>query len=356
MNFTDGMLAAHEAILQFDTDAYLLGLGVSYPGGADGTTKGLGEKYPTRVLDVPVSELAVTGMAVGMAASGLRPIIHHGRVEFALLAADQIITQASKWNVMFGNNYPCPLVSRICVGRQWGNGPQHTSGLHSMFLQTTNLDIYIPATPEGAYLALMEASGSNDPSVILEHRWLYKTKEEFLPISKEELSRSSFDRNGVVYGLGNDFTILTYADGLLESLNAIIKISDAGINGEVICLERFRPDRSIPEGLLKIINEAKQLILFETSPFEFGVLSGLISRLPKNNANLKVLAPQFKSCGTSTLQTKNYYPNYFDIVGSINEIFDLKIKCEVPDFNYLNNAPAFDYSDEKILALNKRRI
>ena len=95
ISYTEAIAEAHRSGLENHPKSYIIGLGVNYPNGADGTTKGLAEAYPQRVLDCPVSESAVTGMCVGMATMGFNTIVHHGRVEFALLAMDQILTQAA---------------------------------------------------------------------------------------------------------------------------------------------------------------------------------------------------------------------------------------------------------------------
>ena len=104
INFINAINNAHKEGLEGNPDSYIIGLGVNYSNGADGTTKDLARLYPNNVLDTPVSESAVTGMCVGMATMGLNPIVHHGRVEFALYAMDQILTQAAKWNYMFGGD------------------------------------------------------------------------------------------------------------------------------------------------------------------------------------------------------------------------------------------------------------
>src|SRR5690349_14753786 len=107
LTFTQAIREATALAMQRDIRVHVMGLGVTYRGGADGTTDRLIDEFPGRVHDIPCSENAATGLCVGSAVSGLRPIIHHGRVEFALYAADQIFTQAAKWNYMFGGNYPC---------------------------------------------------------------------------------------------------------------------------------------------------------------------------------------------------------------------------------------------------------
>src|SRR5204863_9560721 len=106
LNFTEAICETTKDILATNDDVHIIGLGVDYKNGADGTTAGLAESYPEKVHDVPCSEAAMTAMAVGAAAMGLRPIVHHGRVEFAMFAMDAILTQAAKWNYMFGGDYP----------------------------------------------------------------------------------------------------------------------------------------------------------------------------------------------------------------------------------------------------------
>ena len=348
MNFVEAIRFAHHRILQNNPESLILGLGVNYPNGADGTTKGLSQEFPGRVLDTPTSELAVTGAAVGMASQGLRPIVHHGRVEFAMLAFDQILTQASRWNFMFGGSYDCPVVLRICIGRQWGNGPQHTANYHSIFMQSPGLDIYIPATPKDAYKALIASSHSQHPAVMLEHRWLYRTKEEF---SMDESALSGFPFASV-YGEGEDFTILTYADGLTDSLKAFEFCSAAGVLGKVICFKFFSGQRRFPSKLRGLLGSLKNVLLVDSAPFEFGLLSGVLSHLKIANIlcdthDIKVVCPPFQACPTSPKLVGEYYPNASKIVRTIKEYgFNLP---EYPphSFDQLHLAPEMDFTSFK---------
>lgn len=352
MKFTDAILNAHDKVLGASRNSIIIGLGVSYPNGADGTTKGLADKYPGQLLDVPVSELSFTGMAVGMAASGMRPLVHHGRVEFAMLAFEQIITQASKWNYMFGGTYPCPFSSRICVGRQWGNGPQHTSGLHSIFLQTTCLEVYIPSTPQSAYSAILEMSSSDNPSVMLEHRWLYKTSEV--------VQEDAVPRSGVEYKLGDDFTIITYADGLIESLKAIEFLSDVGILGRVLSVERFPADRIVPKVVKESLFAGHNVYVLDVLPYEYGPMSGLVANAFRDQCGIEIRQPKiisaaFEANPTSTLLTKNYYPTFYNVIKEIADKLPFTAHKEIapPDFNYLNTAPSYDFSSDFVRSLEK---
>ena len=146
--------ALHEAIEQAmaaDPRVYVMGLGVPDPRGIFGTTVGLAERFGAdRVLDMPTSENAMTGIAIGSALVGNRPILTHQRMDFALLSMDQIVNNAAKWRYMFGGQLNVPMVIRLIVGRGWGQGPQHSQSLQSWFAHIPGLKVVMPATPYDA--------------------------------------------------------------------------------------------------------------------------------------------------------------------------------------------------------------
>src|SRR5215471_9745830 len=125
--------AMHECMGRNES-VQLLGLGVDDPAAVFGSTRGLKEKYGSdRVFDIPISEAAVMGVAIGAALRGMRPIIAHLRLEFALLATDQIVNQAAKWRFLFGERARVPVTVRMVVGRGWGQSPQHAQSLHAWY-------------------------------------------------------------------------------------------------------------------------------------------------------------------------------------------------------------------------------
>ena len=213
INYTDAISKAHYQGLAQNKKSYIIGLGVNYANGADGTTKGLAAEFPERVLDCPVSESAVTGMCVGMATMGFNTIVHHGRVEFALLAMDQILTQAAKWDYMFGGGYPCRFSARMNIGRQWGNGPQHTSSYNSLFANTPGISILWPSRPSEAYQFTRYIHTTMSPAIQMEHRWLFKTTDVI-----DEAHNSNYLQTAAIYGDCSDIVILTYGDSLVEAL------------------------------------------------------------------------------------------------------------------------------------------
>lgn len=343
MNFIEATQLAHRELLASSSRNFILGLGVNYPNGADGSTKGLAAEFPQQVLDSPTSELALSGCAVGMASQGLRPIVHHGRVEFSLLALDQILTQASRWEAMFGGNYPCPVTFRICIGRQWGNGPQHTANYHSIFLQSPGLTVYIPSTPLDIYRAIKDSNTIDGPAVILEHRWLYKTTQTF-PVAPVQCHLPSCTS----YGTGTDYSILTYGDGLIDSLMSHAYLQTQGICGKVLCIKKFSQSANPGKIFDEISQACGRIVFVDTAPFRFGLLAGMLGGgIASGSAILprqaKVVAPPFVACPTSPLLVEEYYPNVRKIVSALNECGLKAALPKSPSFDELNMAPSFSF-------------
>ncbi len=334
LKYTEAFREATHQLLAEDPDVFVIGLGVSYKNGADGTTAGLSDVYPNRVLDVPVSEHAFTGMAVGAAISGLRPIIHHGRVEFALLAADQIFTQAAKWNYMFGGGNPVPVVLRIAVGRQWGNGPQHTQALYGLFGSVPGLKVVIPSTPKMAKGLLVSAVRDPNPVVILEPRWLYQTRQEVPePLYGEPLDTAQIVREG------NKLTVVAYGDGFVSALEACGLIDDDA-DVELIDIVSINPIDH--ETIGRSLRKTGRLLCVDTTHSSFSIGADVVAHAA--TAGLLREAPVMLSCPgvpcpTSTALTEAFYPTKADIANAILRMLR-KPEIEVPlSFQELHLAP-----------------
>lgn len=352
MNFTDALLLAHTRNLELDNTSHILGLGVSYPGGADGTTKGLGELYPNRVLDVPVSENAVTGMAVGMAIEGVSTVVHHGRIEFAFLAFDHILTQAPKWRYMLGEDEPLPVTFRICIGRQWGNGPQHTANYHSIFLQCPGLAVYIPHSPASAAHCLFHAVANRQPAIFLEHRWLYKTQQsDMVPTSLEEpycprFYTYAFDKSS------HNNLIVTYADGAVDALIAAQKLNARGASTKVCVINYFPTDTRTLDLDHELPNEGGNIIYFETGPKEFSLLSNAASLFFRNKAELVKrneinVSTVFQHVPTSYRFTSNFYPTSNDIIAVVDESLMMSDE-DSKTFDDLHLPPNLDFGEYRV--------
>ena len=338
ITYTQALREAASQALADDDSVFIIGLGVSYPNGADGTTAGLKNLYPDRVFDVPISEDAFTGMAVGAAIHGMRPIVHHGRVEFALFAADQIFTQAAKWNYMFGGESPVPIVFRINVGRQWGNGPQHTQALYGLFGCALGLKVVIPSSPYMAKGLLAAAISDNNPVVILEPRWLFKTCQHV----PEEAFKLPLDRARIEHE-GNDITVVAYGDGYQAAHEALEIVGDVSV--ELIDLVSINPIDE--ETILRSLSKTRRLLTVDTTNSSFSVGSEILARALRMSVDfysppVSLSCPDVP-CPTSTALTDNYYPTKITIANSIRQQLGLEVMISELSFDQLNMPPAYEF-------------
>ena len=189
----DQAMAADESVIVF-------GLGVDDPKAIFGTTAGLQETYGCeRVFDTPTSENAMTGVGIGAALNGIRPVMVHQRLDFFLLAMDQLVNGAAKWHFMFGGQGKVPITIRLIMGRGWGQGPTHSQNLQAWFTHIPGLKVVMPATAEDAKGLLLESIRDDNPVVFLEHRWLHNIQGEVseepkhVPLGKARMIREGFD-------------------------------------------------------------------------------------------------------------------------------------------------------------------
>ena len=161
------------------------GLGVNDSLNFFGTTKGLEKKFgPKRVFETPTSENAMTGIGVGMSLNNNPCVMMHQRLDFFLLAMDQLVNSAAKWHYMFGGKKSVPITIRLVVGKGWGQGPTHSQSLQSWFSHIPGLKVVMPTFPGDAYNLLKTSIRDPNPVIFIEHRWLHNLEQEKLKISK----------------------------------------------------------------------------------------------------------------------------------------------------------------------------
>jgi pyruvate dehydrogenase E1 component beta subunit len=339
VSYTEAIRQATEQSMALDPRVFVIGLGVSYKNGADGTMGTLKEQFPTRVLDVPVSEFANTGVAVGASLNGMRPIVHHARVEFGLFAIDQIVTQAAKWNYMFGGGNPVPCVFRLAVGRQWGNGPQHTQALYSLFGSVPGLKVVIPSSPYMAKGLLCAAVADNNPVVYMEPRWLYGLKESV----PSEYYTVPLDHARIVRH-GTDITIVSYGDGVIDSIRAADYLKQFKISVEVVDMVSINPiDYVTIEGSVR---NTRRLLFVDTTHSAFGVGKEVIGELSIAGvvSSPKYLSAPDVPCPTSTSLTEEFYPTYSKIVDTVARMFGVTVDLPVMKFEDIHILPKIEVS------------
>lgn len=169
--------AIREAINQamgIDERVFCMGLDADDKFGVFGSM--LDMDHPERILGTPISENAMTGVALGAAVTGMRPVHVHMRNDFLLVCMDQIVNYVAKWRAMFGGQVDVPLVIRSVVGRGWGCGAQHSQSLQGMFAQVPGLKVVMPSTPYDVKGLFLESVRLDEPVLFFEHRWLYKNQ------------------------------------------------------------------------------------------------------------------------------------------------------------------------------------
>lgn len=265
LSYAAAIREAMDQSMQADPGVMLLGLGVPDPKGVFGTSVGLQEKYgPERVMDIPLAENALTGVAIGAALAGCRPIFSHQRVDFALVACEQMLNQAAKWRFMFGDRMRVPLVIRMIIGRGWGQGPQHSQSLQALFAHIPGLKVVMPSTAYDAKGLLIAAIQDDDPVIFLEHRWLHDVPdhvpEEYytVPLGEARVLRE-----------GTDVTLVAVSHMAIEALRAADLLAARGIRAEVLDLRSIRPlDRS---RICASVQKTGHLVVADTSWSAFGI-------------------------------------------------------------------------------------
>lgn len=291
-----------------DSNVILIGEGVPDPKAIFNTTAGLREKFGARrVFDMPLAENGLTGICIGAALSGMRPVMVHQRIDFALLAMDQLINNAAKWHYMFNGKASVPLVVRVIVGRGWGQGPQHSQSLQAMFSLVPGLKVVMPTTAYDAKGMLISAIEDNNPVMFIEHRWLHQIKDNV----PDEYYRVPLGLAKVLHE-GDAVTVAAFSYMAVESLIAAKALMNTmGIRIEVLDMRSVSP--LDVASVLNSVKKTGRLIVADTA-FRTGSIAGeLISQVVEQafgalKTNPVRIASPDHPTPTSHFMVENYYP------------------------------------------------
>jgi len=229
ISYVEAIQEATAQEMRRDESVIEFGLDVDDPKRIQGTTKGLVEEFGSdRVFGTPLAEDAMTGAAIGMALAGLRPIHVHIRMDFLMLAMNQLVNIAAKSSYMYGGQVHVPLVVRSMIGKSWGQGAQHSQGLYSFFMNIPGLKVIAPTTPYDAKGGLITAIRDDNPVMYVEHRLLH-FQSGHVPEDAFALPFSSR-----VTQSGDDITLVGISYMQVECLRAYHYLADVGISAEVI--------------------------------------------------------------------------------------------------------------------------
>ena len=310
--------ALHEA-MTLDSSVICYGLGVTDPKAVFGTTDGLEARFGSaRVFDMPTSENAMTGVAIGAALDGIKVVMTHQRLDFFLLAMDQLVNGAAKWHYMFGGQSSVPITIRLIIGRGWGQGPTHSQNLQAWFAHIPGLNVVMPATPSDAKGLLLESIFDPNPVVFLEHRWLYdangamQTEDCRVPLGKARIAKT-----------GHDITIVAMSYMVVEALHAANYLEGEGVSCEVIDLRTIKP-LDWPT-VMDSVGKTGRLLALDTGATTGSIAGEVVARVAmqlfdKLKASPARLAMPDVPEPTSFALTKGFYVRAPNIVEKVLQI------------------------------------
>jgi pyruvate dehydrogenase E1 component beta subunit len=258
LSYVDALREALDLALELDPNVFVLGQGVNDARGMFGVTTDLHKKYGvSRVFDTPLSEEGLTGICVGAALTGMRPVYLHNRPDFLLLAFNQIVTHASKYHYMDNGKSTVPMVIWSAIGRGWGSGAQHSQAIQGLLMCVPGLKIVMPSTPYDAKGLMLSAIADNNPVLIFEHRWSMRNKG----VVPEGLYKVPIGK-GIYRRQGNDLTVVGSSHILELAVQALDELAAKGITADVIDLRTLKPlDKEI---ILSSLKKTGRILIVDT--------------------------------------------------------------------------------------------
>ena len=314
--------AINEALYQMmesDDRVFLIGQGVTSPWYVGSTTVRLLDRFGSeRVIDTPVSENGITGVAVGAALTGMRPVVVHPRMDFMYYAMDQIANQAANWHYMFGGQLSVPLTIWGIINRGGEQAAQHSQSLQAMFAHLPGVKVVMPSTPYEAKGLFVSSIKDENPVIFIDERWLYDEVGEV----PEELYSIPLGK-GVVRREGKDITVIATSFMVNQALEAAASLEKEKIDVEVIDPRSLKPlDENL---LLKSVKKTGRLVVADAGWKTCGMgaeISALV--VEKAFSRLKapivrVSLPDAPAPASSSLE-KVYYPGSEDITAAVKQL------------------------------------
>lgn len=319
ITFGEAIREAHFVAMEMDPKVICYSLGIDDPKGTFGTTLGLKERFGSRrVFDTPTSENAMTGIGIGAALNGIRPVMSHQRLDFFLLAMDQLVNNAAKWRYMFGGQGSVPITIRLILGRGWGQGPTHAQNLQSWFAHIPGLKVVMPTTPADAKGLLLSSIFDPDPVVFLEQRWLHNLRGEVpegdvrVPIGKARHVRE-----------GTDVTIVSHSYMTVEVIHAVESLAQQGVSCDVLDLRTVRPlDWA---AIYASVERTGRLLVVDTANPVCSIASEVVAGVARERFSSlrsapRQLTPPDTPSPTSPTMSRAYYPDSDDVIRAVGAL------------------------------------
>lgn len=322
--FADAVIEAIGEAMERDPKVLAMGVSVDDPLPTRGSN-GLVERFgKSRVLGTPLSEDGMTGVAIGMAMAGFRPVQIHGRLDFTMLAMNQLVNVAAKVRGMYaGQAGGVPITVRATIGRSWGQGAQHSQGLQSLFAHVPGLRVVMPSTPADAKGALSWAlSGSRDPVIFIDHRMLHKVTgpvRDSFTAGAANCAPADGWRKPVD---GGDITIVALSYMVVEARRAVDILQKLGIAASLFDPLWIRPLPCLP-AVAEDVRHSSRLLVVDCGWKSYGIGAELIAGVAERGVTLsKVSRLGFAEtvCPTAKSLEELYYPNADTIAAKAYEM------------------------------------
>lgn len=301
---------AFEYLLDAYPEVFVIGQGLWSPWYVGNSMVDLDKKFgQDRVIDSPVSESAITGIGVGAAIAGFKPVVVHPRMDFMLYAMDAVVNQAAKWSFMFGGQASAGLTIRAIINRGGEQGAQHSQALHSWFAHIPGLRVVMPYAVSDARDLLIASVLSPDPVIYIDDRWLYENVETLEPIS--EMNLSELGPKKILDG--DMITIVGSGYSTQLALDAGELMSARGIFAEVIDLRLLNPINA--ELIISSVQKTGRLLVVDGGWSPSGISAEIISRVVEVVDPKKLIHPPvritlpFCPAPTATNLELAYYPS-----------------------------------------------
>ncbi len=331
MLYSQAINDALHIAMALDKKVLCYGLGVDDPKRIFGTTLGLQERFGNqRVFDTPTSENAMTGVAIGVGLRGFRSVMVHQRMDFFLLAMDQLVNSAAKWHYMFGGQNSVPITIRLILGRGWGQGPTHSQSLQAWFSHIPGLKVVMPSTPKDAKGLLLSSIFDENPVIFMEHRWLHNQKGDVpegdyrIPLGEARIIKP-----------GSDVTIVAMSYMNIEALRAINYLDQKNVvSCELLDLRTVSPIDW--KKIYTSVRKTGRLLVLDTGATTGSIAGEIVARIAMDLFTDLRCAPQRIALPdiptpTSPALTEKFYPGSITIVERIAQMMNLDIDTEKLD-------------------------
>jgi len=312
ISYAQALYEAAYQEMERNPSVFIYGLGVDDAKGMYGSTLGLDKVFGVdRCFDTPLAEDAMTGMGIGAAIAGMRPIHVHQRMDFLLLCMNQLVNMAAKMTYMTDGAVKIPLVVRGIIGRSWGQGAQHSQAFHSYFMHVPGLRVVAPTTPHDAKGCLIAAIRDNNPVIFMEHRLLYQNTG-VVPRDSYEVKLGQ----ARILTAGTDITIVAISHMVVEALRAKHLLEQVGISAEVIDPVSLAPLDI--DTIVASVRKTGKLLVVDTSWTVCGATAEIACQVfealqSEMLINVKRLGYANTPCPTTRSLEDIYYPSSHSI-------------------------------------------